>query len=97
MPWISRVRALFRRKELAQELEEELRFHLSMREEWNVERGLPRAEAHRAARLRFGNLNLWREQMSEVDLMTCPRPSSRTCAMEPACYAAMPAPPLLRC
>ncbi len=39
MPWISRVRALFRRKELAQELEEELRFHLSMREEWNVERG----------------------------------------------------------
>ena len=73
MPWISRVRALFRRKELAQELEEELRFHLSMREEWNVERGLARAEAHRAARLRFGNLNLWREQMSEVDRMILPQ------------------------
>ncbi|HET6216475.1 MAG TPA: ABC transporter permease, partial [Acidobacteriaceae bacterium] len=73
MPWICRVRALFRRKALAQEQEEELRFHLSMREEWNVEQGMPRAEARRAARLRFGNLSLWREQMSEVDLMILPQ------------------------
>jgi hypothetical protein len=31
MAWTSRLRALFRSKRLAQELDEELEFHLSMR------------------------------------------------------------------
>ena len=55
MAWISRLRALFRRDKLARELDEELAFHLSMREQWNVEQGMPHAEAHRDARRRFGN------------------------------------------
>jgi hypothetical protein len=69
MPWIARVRALFRRKELTKELDEELEFHLAMRNELNIKQGMPIAEAQRAARLRFGNPSLWRERISEIDLM----------------------------
>jgi putative ABC transport system permease protein len=73
MAWISRLRALFRRNKLAQDLDEELAFHLSMREQWNVEQGMPHAEAHRDARRRFGNPVLWRERISEIDLMILPQ------------------------
>jgi predicted permease len=74
MAWISRLRALFRREKLAQDLDEELEFHLSMREQWNSsEQGLPPAEARREARLRFGNPSLWRERMREIDLLILPQ------------------------
>jgi predicted permease len=73
MAWISRLRALFRRDKLAHDLDEELAFHLSMREQWNVEQGMPPAEAHRDARRRFGNPSVWRERMSEIDLMILPQ------------------------
>src|ERR1700733_3370504 len=73
MAWISRLRALFRRNKFTRELDEELMFHLSMREHWNVEQGMPRAEAHRDARRRFGNPSVWRERMSEIDLMILPQ------------------------
>jgi hypothetical protein len=39
MAWTSRLRALLRRKKLAQELDGELEFHLSMRQQWNADRG----------------------------------------------------------
>jgi predicted permease len=73
MAWISRLRALFRRDKLTRELDEELTFHLSMREQWNVEQGMPRPEARRDARRRFGNPSVWRERMSEIDLMILPQ------------------------
>jgi predicted permease len=73
MAWISRLRALFRRDKLAHDLDEELAFHLSMREQWNVEQGMPPAQAHRDARRRFGNSSVWRERMSEIDLMLLPQ------------------------
>ncbi len=73
MAWISRIRALFAREKLAREQEEELEFHLSMREQWNVEQGMTQAEARRDARRRFGNPSLWRERMSEIDLMILPQ------------------------
>jgi hypothetical protein len=73
MAWISRVRALFGRAKLAQEQDEELEFHLSMREQLNVEQGMPQAEARRDARRRFGNPSLWRERMIEIDLMILPQ------------------------
>jgi predicted permease len=72
MPWIARVRALFRREELSKEFDEELEFHLAMRKELNMEQGMPVAEAQRAARLSFGNPVLWRERISEIDLMLLP-------------------------
>src|SRR5882757_1082250 len=73
MAWISRLRALFRKDKLTREFDEELAFHLSMREQWNVEQGMPPVEAHRHARRRFGNPSVWRERMSEIDLMILPQ------------------------
>ena len=73
MAWISRLRALLGRDKLAKGLEEELEFHLSMREQWNVAHGMPQAEARRDARRRFGNPTYWRERMSEIDLMILPQ------------------------
>ena len=73
MAWIRRLRALFRKEELESDFEEELQFHLSMREQRNVEQGMPNAEARRSARVRFGNPTVWRERMREIDLMTFPQ------------------------
>ena len=72
MSWISRVRAIFEREKLEDRLGEELEFHLAMREQLNAEQGMPPAEARRNALLRFGNPALWRERMSEIDLMLLP-------------------------
>jgi predicted permease len=72
MAWIPRIRGLFQREKLAKELEEELEFHLLMREQWNVDQGIPPGQARREARRHFGNPTLWREQMSEIDLMVLP-------------------------
>ena len=60
------------RDKLAKELNEELEFHLSMREQLNVEQGMESAEARREARLHFGNPSVWRERMSEIDLEILP-------------------------
>ena len=73
MAWIARLRGLFGRDKLAKEQDEELEFHLSMREKWNVEQGLAGEEARRDARIRLGNKTTWRERMSEIDLMLFPR------------------------
>jgi predicted permease len=73
MAWIARLRALFHRDKLTRDLDEELSFHLSMREQWNIDQGMPSVEAHRDARQRFGNPSLWREHMSEIDLMILPQ------------------------
>jgi predicted permease len=73
MAWIHRLRALFRKGELDSDFEEELRFHLLMRERRNVEEGMSNGEARRSARLRFGNPTVWREQMSEINLMIFPQ------------------------
>jgi predicted permease len=57
--WIStlrlRLRTIARRRQLDQDLEDEMRFHLEMREEKLRGTGLDRGEAFREARLRFGN------------------------------------------
>jgi predicted permease len=71
--WTDRLRALFRKEKLTEEFDEELEFHLAMREQWNQKQGMPQHEARRDARKRFGNRDLWRERMSEIDLMTLPQ------------------------
>jgi predicted permease len=43
-----------------------------MRERLNVDQGVTPGEARRDAKLRFGNASLWRERMSEIDLMMLP-------------------------
>ena len=49
-----RLRSLFRRNRVEQEMDEELAFHLAMQVELEMERGLSEREAHTAARRRFG-------------------------------------------
>lgn len=71
--WMDRLLALFRKEKLTQQFDEELEFHLAMREQWNQKQGMPQQEARRDARRRFGNRSLWRERMSEIDLMTLPQ------------------------
>ena len=59
MRWINilsaRLRALFRRESVLQDIEEELRIHVEMETEKNIERGLQTDEARPAALKSFGN------------------------------------------
>lgn len=73
MGWIRRVRGLWRRDERESEFDEELRFHLAMREQRNLDQGMPPGDARRRARLRFGNPAVWRERLSEIDLLLLPQ------------------------
>ena len=54
---IARLRALFRRESVLQDIEEELRVHVEMETETNIERGMPPDEAQAAALKSFGNLS----------------------------------------
>jgi putative ABC transport system permease protein len=51
----ARIRALFRRESVLQDIEEELRLHVEMATEENLRRGLPPEEARAAALKDFGN------------------------------------------
>jgi predicted permease len=52
----SRLRALFRRESVLRDIEEELRVHVEMETEINIERGMPPDEARAAALKSFGAL-----------------------------------------
>jgi putative ABC transport system permease protein len=51
-----KLRALWKRRQLDRDLEDELRFHLAMREENYMRNGKPDAHARTSARRRFGNV-----------------------------------------
>ncbi|MFC5864708.1 ABC transporter permease [Acidicapsa dinghuensis] len=72
MGWLRRVASLFRGESVAKEHEEEMRFHLAMREQWNVSKGMEEPEARRNAKVRFGNFNRLRERLREIDMWTLP-------------------------
>jgi putative ABC transport system permease protein len=59
MEWFNiltaRIRALFRRESVLQDIEEELRIHVEMATEENLKRGLPPEEARATALKSFGN------------------------------------------
>jgi putative ABC transport system permease protein len=61
-----RLRALFRRKSMEAELEEELRAHLERQVEKYIQSGLPREEAVRRARLEFGGLEQVKEECRDA-------------------------------
>jgi len=73
MGWVRRLGGLLGVKELDQEYEEELRFHLDMREERNRAAGMAPERARRAARIRFGNPTVLGERMREFDVMLFPQ------------------------
>src|SRR5919205_1114082 len=62
----ARLRGLLRGRSVEREMEDELRFHLRMRAEENVRRGMEPREAERAARLSFGNWTRIREDCRDV-------------------------------
>src|SRR5262249_41575218 len=66
-----RMRALVRRRQLDRDLDDELRFHLEMREEDLREAGLAAVDARAAAERRFGNPVALKEDCRE--LWTFPR------------------------
>jgi putative ABC transport system permease protein len=61
-----RLRALFRRKAVEEELDDELRFHLDMEAEKYIAAGVPPGEAARRARLALGGLTLVKEECREA-------------------------------
>jgi putative ABC transport system permease protein len=63
--WL-RIKALFRRRQLDRDLDDELQFHLAMREQKLAEDGVPAAEAHYAARREFGNETTAKEMNREM-------------------------------
>jgi predicted permease len=64
---LSRVRELFRRRaHLATEMNEEFAFHLEMETAENVRGGMSESEARRAAVLRFGGTQRFREETSDA-------------------------------
>jgi predicted permease len=62
----ARIVALFKRSDLDRDLDNELDAHLSLLVEENIRRGLSPEEAHRAARLKLGNLVSLREAHRET-------------------------------
>ena len=90
MSYWMRLKALFKRKQLDRDLEDELEFHLAMREAKNRERGVEGDEAGYAARRQFGNVTrvkeVCREAWSFVSLETTWRDlryGARTLAKNP--------------
>ncbi|WP_348265211.1 ABC transporter permease [Telmatobacter sp. DSM 110680] len=73
MSWFLRWRSRWSSDRRNNELDEELKFHLAMREQWNVDRGMRGEPARREARLRFGNPTMWRERMREIDWIVLPQ------------------------
>ena len=64
--FLDRIRALRDSEAVHREIDEELRFHLDMRAEENVRRGMPPEEARREAERRFGRLTRIKEMGYEV-------------------------------
>src|ERR1700674_2991475 len=67
--WL-RAKALLMRKRLERDLEEELEFHLAMRAEKNRAFGIGANDAKAAARRRFGNVTLVKEDCREMWIFT---------------------------
>jgi predicted permease len=61
-----RLRSLFRRSRVEQELDEELRHHLEREIERHIANGLPRADARAVALREFGNVGLIQERVRDT-------------------------------
>ena len=61
-----RLRSVFRRRRLEQELDEELRYHIDRHIEQLVSRGAPAAEARRIALARFGGIERRKDEIRDT-------------------------------
>src|SRR5262245_52915040 len=86
-----RLRALFKRDELEQQLDDELRYHLERQIEQNLKNGMNSEEARYAAMRAFGSVDLSREECRDArgvklieDLLRDVRYSLRVLVKNPA-------------
>ncbi len=70
MGLLKRARALFRRDKLSAELDEELQFHVAMRQEANAAEGTSPEDSLLDAKCRFGNATSIKERTREIDILT---------------------------
>ncbi len=68
MSLIQRIINLFSREHLANEIDDELQFHVDMRTEENIAKGMSPAEAKRDAISRFGNSTVIKEKVTDSDV-----------------------------
>jgi predicted permease len=70
MSWLKRlflrISAIIHKKELERDMDEELRIHIEMTVQENIERGMSAVEARREAEKRFGNLVRIKEKCRDV-------------------------------
>src|SRR5438046_2106001 len=69
MSWkrqIAKLLGLIRRRDLERDVQDEMRAHLAMEEQENVQSGMSPEEAHYAALRRFGNVTLAHERSREM-------------------------------
>lgn len=64
--FFGRIANLARKGKIEQEMDEELRFHVEMRVEENIRRGMTPQSARRAAMLRFGSVEKIKEESREA-------------------------------
>jgi putative ABC transport system permease protein len=64
--FVVRLRQLVRGRQLAEEFDDELRFHLELEIEHNIARGLSDADARRAAIAAFGGVQRFREETRDA-------------------------------
>ena len=69
MALVRKLRRFFRASKMDAEIDEELRFHIEMRERTNVEAGMLSAEAPLDARRRFGNVTALKERTRDMDAL----------------------------
>jgi putative ABC transport system permease protein len=68
MPLFRRVRNLFSRSQVDEDIDAELNAHIQMRTEDDISSGMAREQARRNARVRFGNYTALKEQTTAADL-----------------------------
>jgi hypothetical protein len=68
MAWHHRLRNLARPDRHSRELDREMEFHLAERADELEAGGMPRAQAEREARRRFGNRTAMKERTRDVDV-----------------------------
>src|SRR5688572_28036236 len=61
-----RLRSLFRRRQVEQELDDEMQYHVERQTEQNIAKGLTPADARYAALRAFGNTTATREHLREI-------------------------------
>jgi predicted permease len=66
---VRKLRSFFRSSKMNADIDEELRFHLEMREKANVGAGMSTGDAQLDARRRFGNMTVLKERTRDMDAL----------------------------